>query len=389
MDGVETVDISPVIFPPQVVDRISSDVSLQRHLSIGVRPSLRSFEEFRDVNVELDNISHFSADSLKDINNNTLGFNVLKSGKTVVMTTITGGIVEDMLPVNDINFGEQELLALTEKRDDLSRYSTLFPSVQIARGRKNAPPTDEEMTISQKLHDFVLHSGIIPKESLKVNYGIRSVDEDGNLSILYPDELTNGDDFTFEQLSNKRKWSYILYSKTVVFGRSGPVFDLCWNSLIYALKSTKLPRAFIDERAASLKMTVRTRGKSLTVKEAFEVLCDPDRSVSLVLRSTGIGFASNYGIIDLDPEARIPVPDADEEMKNSIEPDSVLLADIDTEAEEANVRSTISIVSDTIGNFKNVTLIGGGSKLTSEMIKKAIALSKYRAGDLENKSRIM
>lgn len=376
----ETLEIHPITFPPQVLARISPELSLQRHLSLGIRPCLRKFEEFRDVHIDQETLSRHNIpeDLLPSANSNILGSNVLKCGKTFVITSITGGIVEETLPVESDDIGEEELMELSEKRDEISKYTSVFPVVEVERGRVGAP-TDEEMTVSQKLHDCILHAGIIPKQALDVKCGVRRTDKEGNKSVQYPDE--QGDDAALMQLQQQKKWSYVLYAKIVVFSRTGPVFDLCWNSLIYALKNTKLPRAFVDERATDLTMTVRTRGRSATIKETFDLLCDPKKSVPLTLVESRIGYASSYGLIKLDPEAQIN----DEEDENMDRPESVLLADIDTEAEESCIHSTLSIIGGSKGNLSNVTLIGGGAKITPDAIKEALLFSRKRSSDLSIK----
>lgn len=376
----ETLEVHPITFPPQVLARISPELSLQRHLSLGIRPCLRKFEEFRDVHINQETLSRYNLpdELLPTANSGILGSNVLKCGKTFVITSITGGIVEETLPVETDNLGEEELLNMSEKRDEISKYATVFPIVEVERGRVGAP-TDEEMTVSQKIHDCVLHSGIIPKSALNVKCGVRTTDKEGNKTVLYPDEQE--DDAMLKQLQQQKKWAYVLYAKIVVFSRTGPVFDLCWNSLIFALRNTRLPRAFIDERATDLTMTVRTRGRSATIKETYDILCDPKKSVQLKLVEPKIGYASSYGLIDLDPEAQIN-DDEDEDMD---QPSSVLLADIDTEAEETCIHSTITIIGDAKGNLNNVTLVGGGAKITPEAIKRSLLLSKQRSSDLSTR----
>lgn len=375
----ENLEIHPVTFPPQVLARISPELSLQRHLSLGIRPCLRKFEEFRNVHINQETLSRYSLpeDLLSKADNNILGSNVLKCGNTFVITSITGGIVEETLPVNTDDLGEEELLSLSEKRDEIKKYASVYPVVEVERGRVGAP-TDEEMTISQKLHDCILHSGIIPKASLDVNCGMRVTGKDGNKSVLYPDEQEGN--ATLNQLQHNKKWSYVLYAKIIVFSRTGPVFDLCWNSLMFALGNTRLPRAFIDERVTDLTMTVRTRGRSATVKEAYDILCDAKKSVPLKIVEAKIGYASSYGLVDLDREAQIN-EDEDEPME---EPESVLLADLDTEAEESCIHSTISIIGDSKRNFSNVTIVGAGAKITPDVIKKAVLLSRQRSEHLSS-----
>lgn len=384
----ETVEVNPITFPPSVLARISPELSLQRHLSLGIRPCLRLFDEFRDVNINEGTLSRYSTNGessehvSEDTKNTVLGSNVLKCGNTFVITSITGGIVEENIPVEEEDVGEEDLLKIGEKRDEICKYASVYPQVEVERGRIGAP-TDEEMTISQKLHDCVLHSGIVSKSALNVKCGVRTTDSKGDTKVLYPDEANESQALQFNP---QRKWSYVLYAKIVVFSRTGPVFDLCWNSLVYALKNTRLPRAFVDERATDMKMTVRTRGRSATIRETYDILCDPIKSIPLEINESQIGYASNYGIIDLDPEVKVQLDDESNNVdENMDKPESVLLADLDTEAEETCIHSTISVIGDSKGTLNNVTIVGGGSKVTPEMIKRALNLAKARAENLESK----
>lgn len=376
----DTVEVHPVNFPPQVLARISPELSLQRHLSLGIRPSLKRFDEFRDVHIEENTLSRYKlGDSAgEDATNSVLGSNVLKSGKTFVITSITGGIVEETLPVESEDPGEQELEKLTQRRDEVSKFAPVYPLVEIERGRVGAP-TDEEMTISQKLHDYTLHSGLIPKSSLKVQCGVRTTEESGESKVQYPDEDSNASKSV--RTLSQRKWSYVLYAKIVVFSRTGPVFDLCWNSLMYALQDTRLPRAFIDERATDLKMTIRTRGRSASVRETYEILCDPKRSIPLNISSENIGYSSSFGVIDLDSEMALDQEDHDMEKE---ERSPILLADLDTEAEEACIKSTICIITGSNGDLKNVDVLGGGAKVTPAILRRAITMAQQRAKNLKS-----
>ncbi|CAI4058545.1 hypothetical protein SUVZ_03G0960 [Saccharomyces uvarum] len=385
--ALDTIEVHPITFPPDVLARISPELSLQRHLSLGIRPCLRKYEEFREVTIENNTLSRYVDTENVDAKNNILGSNVLKSGKTIVITSITGGIIEEnSASIKDLDdFGEDELYEITKEENVVANYASIYPVVEVERGRVGAC-TDEEMTISQKLYDSVLHSRILPKQALKVKAGVRSVNEDGTLSVLYPDELEN-DPSNETNLKMKRKWSYVLYAKIMVLSRTGPVFDLCWNSLMYALQDVKLPRAFIDERASDLRMTIRTRGRSATIRETYEILCDQTKSLPLMINSQNIAFASNYGVIDLDPESQLQDPDnAEEEVDIDMdEARPVLIADLDTEAEETSIHSTISVIANAKGNYTQLTLVGAGAKITPEMIKRSLLLSKVRANDLSTR----
>ncbi|CAI4056701.1 exosome non-catalytic core subunit RRP43 SKDI_03G1020 [Saccharomyces kudriavzevii IFO 1802] len=382
--ALETIEVHPITFPPDVLARISPELSLQRHLSLGIRPCLRRYEEFRDITIENNTLSRYVEKDSVDAKNNILGSNILKSGKTVVITSITGGIIEEnSASIKDLDdFGEDELYEVTKEEDEIANYASIYPVVEVERGRVGAC-TDEEMTISQKLYDSVLHSRILPKKALKVKAGVRSVNEDGTFSVLYPDELEN-DALNETNLKMKRKWSYVLYAKIIVLSRTGPVFDLCWNSLMYALQNVKLPKAFIDERASDLRMTIRTRGRSATIRETYEILCDQTKSLPLMISSQNIAFAANYGVIELDPESQLQNPDnAQEEVDIDMDKSQcILIADLDTEAEEISIHSTISVIASSAGRYKQLTLVGAGAKITPEMIKRSLLLSKVRANDL-------
>ncbi|QEU60178.1 Rrp43 [Kluyveromyces lactis] len=376
----ERIDIHPIVFPPEVLARISPDISLQRHLSLETRPCSRGFEEFRDVAINDGNISRYSTNCQNATTNNIIGSSLLRSGKTFVITSITGGIIEETLPANNTeDVGEEELMKLSDDTDRLSENATIYPVVEVQRGRVGGP-TDEEMITSEKLYKTLLHSGILKKTALAVSCGIRRTEEDGSVTTIYSDELLDEEKKINE--ANNRKWSYVLYAKIQVFSRNGPIFDLCWNSLISALKTVQLPRAFLDERAADLKIAIRTRGRSMTIRETYDILCDPHKSLPLKLNEGELCYGSNYGIIDIEPLAQLAK--IDEEMDVD-KPTSVLLADIETEAEESSILSTLSLTTNKNGQFKAATIIGGDSKITPEMIKRCIFLSKQRSKDIESK----
>ncbi|CEP64404.1 exosome non-catalytic core subunit RRP43 LALA0_S11e03356g [Lachancea lanzarotensis] len=373
----EPVELRPVTFHPEVLARIAPDLYMQRHLSLGLRPSLRAFEEFRNVEISDGRLSCASEDSINVVGNNILGSNVLKCGKTMVITSITGGIVEDVVPAKSV---DNDFSEPSERTNRVSQFGRVYPVVEVERGRVGAP-TDEEMTLSQRLYNCILHSGLIPKRALDVSVGIRSTNSEGESSVVYPDEedSSNAVDTPFR---SKRKWSYTLYAKIQVFSRDGPLFELCWNSLLYALASTKLPRAFVDERTTDLKIPISMRGRSAVIRETFEIICDPTKYLPLSLDAANKAFASNFGVLEIDPEAQLPKDDDD--MQEDV-PGSVLLADVQGESEEASVSSTISVVTNADGNIKHFRAVGGTSKITIEMIQQSIKLAKLRALDLKAK----
>lgn len=185
----ETIEVHPIVFPPEVLARISPELSLQRHLSLNTRPCSRGFEEFREVIVNDGNISRYSEKCQNKTTNNVIGSNVLRSGKTFVITSIIGGIIEETLPAQNIDVGEEELIEMTTEKSRLDDSATVYPVVEIQRGRVGAP-TDEEMITSERLHNTLLHSGILSKKELNVACGVRTTNADGKISITYPDEAS-------------------------------------------------------------------------------------------------------------------------------------------------------------------------------------------------------
>ncbi|EDO18979.1 hypothetical protein Kpol_2002p50 [Vanderwaltozyma polyspora DSM 70294] len=368
-ESLDAIDVIPLTFPPEVLSRISPELSLQRHLSLSLRPSLKGLQEFREVNIENNLISRYSNDNIpiNDKDNTVIGSNILKCGRTIVMTSITAGIIESDVQDSLIDYGERELIEMCGERDTISKYSTVYPVVEVERGRGGAPPSDEEMNVSQKLHDCLLQSGILSKDNLKIKCGIRTIDSEGTVSIKYPEDNDND---ILEELNSKRHWSFILYAKIDVFSRTGPIFDMCWNSLIYALKNTRLPKVFIDDRAMRLKKMVRSRGRSAAVKETYNMLCHETENEPLQLNDEMISYASNYGVVAVEDEE-----EGDEKTK-------VLITDIDEESEESSVQSTMCIISGE-GRLKSVEIIGGGSTVGIEEIKNAIAISQIRSKDLK------
>lgn len=387
-DNIMTEEFQPLTFPPEVLARISPELSLQRHLAIGVRPNLRTFNEFRDITTTSGGLSRYNGDSVRG-DSSVLGSSVLRSGGTMVVCTISGGIIEEDLPAEVINedaaavnavFAKEVESEIESKQARLDAYTSVYPVVEVERGRVGAP-TDEEMILSQKLYETILHSGMISKDALKVNVGLRSIDTDGSEHIYYRSQDNTDDDESSLDLGPKRAWSYVLYAKIKVFSRSGPLFDLVWASVVAALKNTNLPRAYIDENAAGIKIPIKIRGNFGSIREQYQITCDAVKKDKLVLNEDAIGFASNFGIIDIDQEAAATVDDFEEKM--DVDTRSVLLADLEGEEEELTAKKTVDVTLGQSGKeLKSLTVVGGVSK--SEL-KQAIKLARQRSEQLQNK----
>jgi len=343
-----TNNFHQISFPPSVLDRLAPDISLQRHINLGLRPCLRNFNEFKPLDVSKGNLQELEG-------NSTVGSSIVKNGNTTVICGITLGVIET--PKSSI----------FESKDTGSSYTSVYPVVEISRGRSGAP-TDEEMILSQKLYETILHSKIITTKSLEANPGMAIAKDDGNLELIYP-----GSEDTSEIFSNIKNYSFVLYAHLKVFSRSGPLFDVCHTSLINALKNTKLPKVYVQDSFNNIKVPIRSRGNFGHLSKSNEVLIDGNKSLmySLHLNHDQIGFSSSFGIIELESNST-----------NDMEVDSksVILADLEGDSEESECLSKANIIiSQDNSHIKHVSIIGGGANVDIETIKKCIQIAKLRS----------
>ncbi|KAK6462095.1 hypothetical protein DFJ63DRAFT_313243 [Scheffersomyces coipomensis] len=351
-----TTELKQVSFPPEVLARIVPDVSLQRHLSIGLRPNLRNFLEFKPIEIAS------NENNLTTSNNNIFGSSIIKSGNTTVINTITLGIVE-----NNAN----------EKVED-DVYVSIYPVVDIQRGRSGAP-SDEEMILSQNLFETILHSKLIPKKSLNIeSYGL-ATNEDGDIKIFYPNNNeTSSSSNEYEDFESQRKrYSFVLFSHIKVFSKVSTIFDLCHVSILEALKNVKLPRVYMtDFSTTKIVMKSRnsnTRGLVGINKNNINIDLNQDLYYDLELNGDG-GVSSNFGAITTTNRSE---NEDEEPQQQTVE----LLADLEGEAEEATILSRVSIIVDKSERIKRISLINGdnNSEIGLDLLQKAIDVAKLRA----------
>lgn len=349
MSGVHHVS-----FPPDVLARIAPDVSLQRHLQIGLRPSLRNFNEFQPMEISKGNLNKLG-------DNHVIGSSIAKKGDTSLFCGITLGIVEE----------QGESLA--------SSHTSIYPVVDILRGRSGAP-TDEEMILSQKLYETILHSKIIPSESLKIIPGYQILnDVDKTSTILYPGTPEN--DSILEDIpsfSTKRSYSFVLYAHLKVFSRSGPLFDLCYNALVSALTDVKLPRIYVGDTSDQIKVPVRSRGNFGHLSGGDNLFIDANESLKhpIKLDDDQIGISSSFGVINLEEDNSVD----EEEIELDTPKKSIILADLEGDSEESCVTSKINVVTDKSGEkFKSISINGGGANISLEVLKQSLQYAKIRS----------
>lgn len=349
--------MSQLSFPPEILARIAPDISLQRHLSIGLRPNLRNFTEFRPI--------HVSHSAEPPTNSNVVSSTVVKCGNTTVINTVTVGIAE--------------------MDDSLQEFSSIYPVVEIHRGRFGEP-IDEEQILSQQLHEIVFHSKLLPSAYLNVKCGLHVASELGNDRIYYPDidpeqyalaaNATGG-------MTSKKQVQYVLLVNCKVLSRQASMsslFDLLYAGIVYTLHHIVLPRVYV-ELSLNTKVSIRSRasGKRSMIGTAstnFTLDMSLDNRILLYSTRTGkdcgiyadAGYSSNFGVVSL---------------LNQKEPTCVLLCDVEGEAEESSVLLRISIVANKEKILRKVSLVADfASPISLDCLKNAIKIAQIRSNDL-------
>ncbi|KAG7896681.1 hypothetical protein KL906_000083 [Ogataea polymorpha] len=344
----ETASFKPNIFPPDVLAQIAPEVLLQKYLQIGLRPSLRKFDEFKPVVIGRAGVGRYESNEPNgDINGvgSVLGSSIVKSGKTTVICLISGAIVEDDHElVNDYRTKlEKDIIDSETHRD--SKNATVYTEVEISRGG-SGPPNEEEIAISQRLYEAIYHSGLIDRNALKIQL-----------------ECKGGEELEQEFLP-QTGYSFVLYATIQVFSRAGPVYDLCYGALISALRQTRLPAVYIAEKRIEV-------GVRRVRVEDYDLECDAEKNELLKLNEDRISWSSTFGLVELDKA----VPHDEDKME--IDTDGkILLAELEGEAEE-NIDTRIMVSSN--GSTLSGLSVYGAAGVTKEDLKKAFHLANRRA----------
>ncbi|ODV86671.1 hypothetical protein CANARDRAFT_230588 [[Candida] arabinofermentans NRRL YB-2248] len=369
-ETTQTTKLHSIRFSPDVLAKISPELSLQRHLSIGLRSNLRKFEEFKNVSLKETGTGRYDDDN----NNNSciLGSSIVKSGSTTIICSISASLIEDELKsINDYSFKlDHDIISNdlqeTINEDDDNSFESVYVTVKTHSGNGSKIPTLNEQNISQQLYDTIKHSKLIPSKSLKVNLGYLSNDEPTTTSTT----TTTG---------GKKKFKFILRGDIEVWSCVGPIFDLCYASLIKSLKCVKLPLVYINEGLNDINTTSTTTS---TAKR--DLLSDSKIHYDLKLNTGKIGWCVTYGIVDIDSSVVNNTSD-DDAMDVDDCKKSVLLADLEGESEDS-IEKRMTVVRTKDGNLSQISICtDGGFKITKEIITRGLELSKRRCSDMINK----
>lgn len=378
----ERVELKGVSFTPDKLALIAPDITLKKYLESGFRPSLRRFNEFKPVILSKGGISRYDTVPVNELTN-VIGSSSVKCGDTSTICTISAGIVEDDFEVvNDYRMRLDEDIIVKDEEEEtdevlggelINKNGCIFPVIEIAKGL-TGPPGDEEIEVGEKLYETILHSGLINRDELKIDIGLKSVDEEGNVVILKGDDIG----------SVKKNFSFILYARIQVFGKSGPIFDQCYASLIKALKDTKLPNVYLNERESNLRTRAGKKNANVNI-QSYDLVCDASKYRQLKLRNDRVCWSSTFGIVDLTKEQ-----DLDEENDQSMNTEegiskAILLTDLEGEAED-NIQKRIYALSNGKGEFTSITIEKcEGEKITKDTINEALRLAEIRAKDMIQK----
>lgn len=377
------VVLQPTLFAPSELALIAPDITLAKYIETGYRPSLRRFDEFKPIIISNGGISRYDMKEGVNESSTVIGSSSVKCGGTSAICTISAGIVEDDFEVvndyrmrldadiivDNVDTNEEEIENVLGG-DLLVKNGTVYPVVEIAKGM-NGPPGAEEIELSERLYESVLHSGLINRDELKIDIGLQSIDENGNVVVLRGDDVG----------AIKKKFSFVLYARIQVFGRTGPLFDLCYASLVKALMDSKLPDVYLNERESNLRTRGGKRNANVNIQN-YDLVCDPVKCRELQLRMDRISWSSTFGIADIEQD------DGDDGMDgadDAVKTKSILLCDLEGDAED-NITKRICALSNGKGQFTSITIQkGDGVKLTTEIISQALGLSQVRAHDMIGK----
>lgn len=294
-----------ISFPPDVLERISPEISLRRHLSSGIRPNLRNFDEFK------------SLDILSQSSNDLITSTFTQNGNTLIICHLTFG------------------LSTCDSTTNNHQYTSIYPTVNIARGRSGAP-TDEEMNLSQQMYEILLCSKTLCQDQLIITPSFYV-----NNELNYYNQLVNDD----PEASDPPPYylRYNIYAHFKVFSRSGPLLDSCYYTLLSSLNALKLPQ--------------------ISVKDNNYYINPDSPFFKPKLNLDHLPISSSLGIYELNHE-------------------NLILCDLENESEESNINTKLNVITDgkTMSNFNLIN--GDLLSISKDDLKLALALASNRAVNL-------
>ncbi|GMF06595.1 unnamed protein product [[Candida] boidinii] len=263
---------------------------------------------------------------------------------------------------------------------------------------RSGPPSEEEIYLSQRIYEVLLHSGILKRKALEIKLQMKTIDENTGEVVMIKNDKASANEFM-----TQKKYSFVLYANIQVYSKTGPLFDLCYGSIIKALQNTYLPFVYIDEKQIDFNFK-NLRGKNNSnnnnsgIEDNYKIICDPEIKSKLSIDNEKLSWSSSFGIVDIKHGFDNYNENDDNENENdkmqvdvsslSENSKAVLLADLEGESEETAINKNINVICNgKTGIINGLTITGGGSggsKITFEFIKRSIDLSMKRSKDLLN-----
>ncbi|KAK3069956.1 hypothetical protein LTR53_011290 [Teratosphaeriaceae sp. CCFEE 6253] len=205
-------------FPRETFAKLTPGPFLHAHLKQQepVRPNGRSLDEFRSPTINTGSLSHSN------------GSAVVRLGDTAIVC----GVRAEVLLASDIPRppGEE-----TSDEDVIESLGLLVPNVELSTGCSpkhlpGNPPSTLAQALSYRILSLLYTSNMLTLDDLRIQYTEPPTEDD------IPD--------AGPKVVTKAYWT--LYIDILCIALDGNPFDASWASVISALQSTRLPKAWWD-----------------------------------------------------------------------------------------------------------------------------------------------
>lgn len=250
-------------FPRPIFAAVSPHPFLQAHLTAdktnkaSLRANGRTEKDFRIPGVNTGSLTHCN------------GSAVVRLGNTSVVCGVRAEILkeEDAQGAEYTPTSGAEEEDLEKEREAIETLRLLVPNVELSTGSTpghipGSAPSSFAQTLITRIRSLLLSTHLVRASDLR---------------ILYPPPSNPDDPDTEPEPQVKGYW--VLYIDIFFISIDGNTFDAAWLSVLAALKSTVIPRAFWDE-------------------ELEVLLCSDDPSDAQKLELRGLPVPSTFAVFE-------------------------------------------------------------------------------------------
>ncbi|KAF8243973.1 hypothetical protein K440DRAFT_28673 [Wilcoxina mikolae CBS 423.85] len=242
IDGSSSMGLS---FPAQTFQKLSPNSYLLRHLQAKepTRPSARAPEAFRSPTLHTNALSHAH------------GSAVVRTGDIAVVCGVRGEILGlirgEGRTRGRVVVERNDRVGTSGEDEEIKTHALLVPNLELGTGCSRdyhpGPPSDSAQSVAERLRSLLIETtALIPASTLRIQ------DSEGE---------------------TKAYW--VLYIDVVCISLDGNILDTAWASIVAALRSTRLPKAFWDA-------------------DKEQVLCDPDQMTYRPLEMRSLAFTASF-----------------------------------------------------------------------------------------------